>query len=79
MNVRRMNSGPQNSALTQGSRQSGGVWEGQEDFMVDPPAISIGRAGLGPDEVGESIEARYEIVSTYIASEALKIWLSAEL
>ena len=77
MNVRRMNSGPKNSVLTQGSRQSGGVWEGQEDFMVDPPAITISRAGLWPDEVVESLGATSGIVSTYIASAALNIWLPA--
>ena len=78
MNVRRMNYGPKNSVLTQGSCQSGGVWEGQEDFMVDPPAITISRAGLWPDEVVESlVGATSGIVSTYIASAALKIWLPA--
>ena len=77
MNVRRMNSGPKNSVFTHGSRQSGGVWEGQEDFMVDPPAITISRAGLWPDEVVESLGPTSGIVSTYIASAALKIWLPA--
>ena len=40
MHVHRMSSEPQNSVLTQGCRQSGGVWEGKVDFMVDPQAIN---------------------------------------